>query len=214
MIITMIIGEDKETFAARRTATVVRALELARECTRGPAADGLPGGAAGTLSSELAHRLLPHLESDARLASAVPGAQGTSLRTELSDQRRELGQLVEELDRVLVDALRTPNRRAGRAVEAVIRLLDRHLVTERELWTALTDAGVGEEALSTLAHDAEATERLGERSLRFVWHPPVAPTAARALWWTSPGTRRVLVLDAADASGVREQPADAGKEEA
>lgn len=203
MIITMITGEDRERFQAGRTATVARVLDLARQCAREVAAGDAVRTAPDLVSSELAHHLLPHLESDAGLASVIPGPDGASLVTDLTGQRRELGQLVEELDRVLIDAIHPPRRRAARPLGAVVRLLEQHLVTERELWGALARAGVPEETLSTLSRDAEATERLAERSLRFVWHPPVAPTAAKALWWTSPATRRVVVLDAAGASGLR-----------
>lgn len=196
--------EHMQERMAGRTATVIRALELARACLRAPAAGGVSAASPDTVSSELAHHLLPHLESDARLASAAPGTQGLSLHAELTGQRRELGQLVEELDRVLVDAVHRPRRGAARTLEAVVGLLERHLATERELWAALGCAGAPAEALSELSQDAEATERMAERSLRFVWHPPVASTAAKALWWTSPSTRRVVVLDAAGAAGIRE----------
>lgn len=200
----IIIMNNSEDLHPGPTGTVVRTLELARECARATTAGGIPPTALETVSSELAHRLLPHLESDARLSSAIPGTQGASLRTELAGQRRDLGRLVEDMDRMLVDGVRRPRRGLARTLEAVVALLERHLLTERELWAALDAAGTSEQTLSTLSRDAEATEALAERSLRFVWHPPVAPTAAKALWWTSPSTRRVVVLDAAGASGVRE----------
>lgn len=200
----IIIMNNSEELHTGRTGTVVRTLELAQECARASAAGGILPTALETVSSELAHRLLPHLESDARLASAIPGARGASLRTELTGQRRDLGRLVEDLDRILLDAFHRPRRRVARTLEAVVALLERHLLTERELWADLDAAGTSEQALSTLSREAEATERLAERSLRFVWHPPVAPTEAKALWWTSPSTRQVVVLDAAGASGVRD----------
>lgn len=196
--------EERNGFQAARTATVVRALDLARRCTGAPAGRGGPSGAADALSSELAHHLLPHLESDARLATAIPGAQGTALATELAGQREELGSLIEALDRVLLDAVRPPRAPVlRRTLEAAVRLLERHLVTEGQLWEALAGTA-SEQTLSTLSREAEATERGAQRALRFVWHPPASPTEAKALWWTSPKTRRVFVLDAAGASGLRD----------
>lgn len=204
MVITMINKEGMTAFRSGRISGVARTLERARECAGALARGAAPGAPAEEVSFELAHRLLPHLESDARLATAIPGDRGASLHTELTGERRELGRLVEVLDGVLVDAVRRSPRRLARTLEAVVALLERHLLTERELWAALDGAGTSEELLTEMSREAEATERLAERSLRFVWHPPVAPTAAKALWWTSPGTRRVVVLDGTGASGLRD----------
>lgn len=215
IIINMEQGEDVR---GGRIATVERTLEPARRCAKAAAGSDSPI-APGTVSSELAGHLLPHLESDLRLAGAVPGSRGKSLGGELASQRVELGRLVEELDRDLEYAVHRPRqtgprRRATQTLEAIVRLLEHHLVTEHELWAALDSAGTSEETLSTLSREAEATERRAERSLRFVWHPPVEPTEAQSLWWTSPKTRRVVVLDAAGVSGVHDtsMAGPAGKE--
>lgn len=207
----MITIDDRKAFQEDRAATVERTLELARECLRAPGAGTVTPD---LVSAALVHHLLPHLESDARLATAIPGLQGASLGTQLTGQRRELGSLVEGLDRVLTDAVRPSRRRLERALKSVIELLQRHVVTERELWAGLTAPGPSKETLSTLVREVELAERRAERSLRFVWQPPVSPTAAKALWWTSPSTWRVVVLDAKAAAGVRDHAGDGDQKEA
>lgn len=200
----IIMMDTRESLQADRSATVTRILELARACAGALAAGAVPRTPPDEVSRELAHRLLPHLESDARLAAAIHGEGGGPLHTRLAGERRDLGRLVEELDGLLVDAVRRQPRRLARTLAAVVALLERHLLTERELWAALDGAGTSDELLTALSREAEATERLAESSLRFVWHPPVAPTAAKALWWTSPSTRRVVVLDGVGDSGLRD----------
>jgi len=166
------------------------------------------------VSGELAGRVLPHLEADLRLATAVRGAEQRRLVAELSEQRQELGRLVEELDRLLLAAgarprAATPRRGVGRTLDAAARLLDRHLATDRELWACLDAEPDTRDRGALLEAEAEASERLAARSLRFVWHPPVAPTEATAQR-RNPKASRVVILGAADALtavAVREGPA-------
>jgi hypothetical protein len=159
------------------------------------------------VSGELANRVLPHLEADVRLAEAIAEPQRGRLITELNEQRRELGRLVEELDRLLFDVAArprasAPRRRAAGNLDQVARLLDRHLAGDRELQMSFEAAPDGDRRWAGLVEEAEAGERVAARSLRFVWHPPVAPTEAKALR-KNPNATRVVILDAEDASAAR-----------
>jgi hypothetical protein len=148
--------------------------------------------------------VLPHLESDLRLAGAIAGAERAPLTAALGAQRHELGALIEELDGHLLDAgarpsATAPRRGAVRTLGAVARLLDRHLVTETELWSGLGAGPDTDPSLSTLIEEAEAGESVAARSLRYVWHPPLAPTESIVLR-RNPRAWLVVTLDGVDAA--------------
>ncbi|MBO0702233.1 MAG: hypothetical protein J2P38_04820 [Candidatus Dormibacteraeota bacterium] len=203
----MLNAEASERFRSGRRATAARALELANGCARALAGGRVPPTAAGVLSALLAQQLLPQLESDVRLATGVAGGERETLAAELTESRQALGRLVEELDRAVLASdgrdprSPAPRRRMARTLAGVGRLLERYLATDDRLWKALA-AGCSDEDISALVEEAEATGRRAAGALRFVWHPPVPETDAKALWWTSPKTRRVFVVDAAGAAAL------------
>lgn len=201
------INNPKDTGMDLRGSMLVRTAARARECAVALSGAVATQVAPESVSGELANQVLPHLEADLRLSAVIPGPERDWLVAGLRQQRRELGQLVEELDRLLLAAAARPRagahrRRAARVLEAAARVLDRHLATERELQACLEAGPDGDQLWALLAGEAEATERLASRSLRFVWHPPVAPTEATALR-TNPKASRVVILDAAEASAAR-----------
>jgi hypothetical protein len=186
---------------------LARAAERARGCAAAVSVGTASPLAPESVSEELANHVLPHLEADLRLSAAVQGTERGRLVAELSEQRQELGLLVEELDRLLLDRAARPHatgprRRVAQTLRGVACLLDRHLATEQELWVSLDAEPDGDRRRALLAQEAELGERLAAGTLRFVWHPPVAPTEATALR-RNPKASRVVILDAADASSAR-----------
>lgn len=202
-----IINTQGGDHAGTEIPNLVRIAQRARRCAAALSAGAGPAPGPDLLSGELAYQVLPHLEGDLRLAAGMTGAGRGRLLAELNEHRLELGRMVEELDRLLLDAAArpgsaAPRRRLARSLDAVALLLDRHLATDRELRTHLEAEPDAGRPWALRAGEAEASERLAARSLRFVWHPPVGPTEARARR-KNPNETRVVILDAADASAAR-----------
>lgn len=204
MLILMDIRDNvPRAYLGARTSMMMRAAGNAREGAVAMAAGATPPVSPALVSAELANQVLPNLEAILRVGAALPGRLRARLVTELSEQRRELGRLVEQLDRLLLDAAARPRsvaarRRTAQTLDAVACLLDRHLGTDEELGACLEGEADRDQGWALLDAEAEASERLAARSLRFVWHPPVAATEALAIR-RNPKASRVVILDASEA---------------
>ena len=168
-------------------------IEVAEACARALRSGSGSAVDVGAVSSALAQRVLPHVDSDAPLFEATHRDADR-----LDDQRRQLARLVERLDLIGRHLLRfrgssSVRGQLERSLGDLIDVLRQHLHDDLAVRESLSHSDLAPSNVDALLDQAEAAERASAQGLRFVWQAPVPATQAFALR-DNPTASRIQVL--------------------